>query len=70
MFPGESPALALGLVPTMTTPSCAVLLPEGIVAEPSPSHTITAKVPSGENPNSGGVGGDGDNVDFFLEAPS
>ena len=70
VVPGESLALVLGLVPTMTTPSCADLLPEGIVGEHSPSHTMKAKVPSGENPNSGGVDGDGDHVDFFLEAPS
>ena len=67
---GESLALVLGLVPTMTTPSCTDLLPEGIVVEHSPYHTMKAKVPSGENPSSGGVDGDGDHADFFLEAPS
>ena len=47
VVPGESLALALGLVPTMTTPLCAALLPEGIVVEPSPSHTMKTKVSLG-----------------------
>ena len=36
---------------------------------PGPLHTSNAKVPSGENPNSDGVGGGGVYVALFMKAP-